>query len=93
MSDQGLSIFDEQPGQSGKGSPDDKTQVIPVAQGNQAGRGSQGAPSSGTQRPVVPPAARPSGAPTGAAAAATTPPASTPRSASCWARSPAWRRA
>ena len=41
MSDQGLSIFDEQSGQTGKGSPDDKTQVIPVAQGNQGNRGGQ----------------------------------------------------
>ena len=57
MTDQGLSIFDEQ---SGKGSPDDKTQVIPVAS-----RGGQEAPqapaggSGGAQRPVVPPATRP----------------------------------
>ena len=38
MTDQGLSIFDEQ---SGKGSPDDKTQVIPVAS-----RGGQEAPQA-----------------------------------------------
>ena len=38
MTDQGLSIFDEQ---SGKGSPDDKTQVIPVAS-----RGDQEAPQA-----------------------------------------------
>ena len=67
MTDQGLSIFDEQ---SGKGSPDDKTQVIPVAS-----RGGQEAPqapaggSGGAQRPVVPPATRPTSAPaTGGAA-------------------------
>jgi len=67
MTDQGLSIFDEQ---SGKGSPDDKTQVIPVAS-----RGGQEAPqapaggSGGAQRPVVPPATRPSGAPAAGGAA------------------------
>ena len=52
MSDQGLSIFDEQSGQSGqsgKGSPDDKTQVIPVAPGTSTNQGTsthQGTPTN-----------------------------------------------
>mgnify|MGYP000510025812 CR=1 FL=1 len=71
MSDQGLSIFDEQSGQTGKGSPDDKTQVIPVAQGDKSSQGGQpsGASGNAPQRPVVPPAARPGGAPSAPAAA------------------------
>ena len=55
MSDQGLSIFDEEPG---GGSPDDKTQVIPVAGG--AGKpttpAAQADPAPTASRPVVPPA-------------------------------------
>ena len=60
MSDEGLSIFDEEPG---KGSAHEKTQVIPV-QGAQGGKPStpaaQAGPGTGagTSRPVIPPAAR-----------------------------------